>query len=100
MAIAAPDVSARARAAARELAPLGRARKDAALEAIAARIEQSVDAICETNELDLADARTAGTSGALLDRLTLDAPRVAALASAVRAVARLADPVGKKSTSW
>ncbi|MDX6527200.1 MAG: glutamate-5-semialdehyde dehydrogenase [Gaiellales bacterium] len=100
MAIAAPDVSARARAAARELAPLRRARKDAALEAIAARIEQSVDAICEANELDLADARTAGTSSALLDRLTLDAPRVTALASAVRAVARLADPVGETITGW
>jgi glutamate-5-semialdehyde dehydrogenase len=100
MAIAAPDVSTRARAAARELASAGRARKDAALEAIAARIEGSADAICEANELDLADARAAGTSGALLDRLMLDAARVAALAAAVRSVALLADPVGDTVTGW
>jgi glutamate-5-semialdehyde dehydrogenase len=100
MAIAAPDVSTRARAAARELASVGRARKDAALEAIAARIEGSADAICEANELDLADARAAGTSGALLDRLMLDAARVAALAAAVRSVALLADPVGDTVTGW
>ena len=100
MAIATPDVSVRARAAARELAAVGRARKDAALEAIAARIEASAEAICEANELDLADARAAGTSGALLDRLMLDAARVAALAAAVRAVALLADPVGDTVTGW
>jgi glutamate-5-semialdehyde dehydrogenase len=100
MAIATPDVSARARAAARELASIGRARKDAAVEAIAGRIEASAGAICEANELDLADARASGTSGALLDRLMLDAARVAGLATAVRAVALLADPVGDTVTGW
>ncbi len=100
MAIATPDVSVRARAAARGLASVGRARKDAALEAIAARIEGSADAICEGNELDLADARAAGTSGALLDRLMLDAARITALAAAVRSVALLADPVGDTVTGW
>jgi glutamate-5-semialdehyde dehydrogenase len=100
MAIATPDVSARARAAARELATAGRGRKDAALEAIAARIEGAADAICDANELDLADARATGTSGALLDRLMLDAARVAALAAAVRSVALLADPVGDTVSGW
>jgi glutamate-5-semialdehyde dehydrogenase len=100
MAIATPDVSVRARAAARELASVGRAHKDAALEAIAARIEGSADAICEGNELDLADARAAGTSGALLDRLMLDGARITALAAAVRSVALLADPVGDTVTGW
>jgi glutamate-5-semialdehyde dehydrogenase len=79
---------------------VGRAHKDAALEAIAARIEGSADAICEGNELDLADARAAGTSGALLDRLMLDGARITALAAAVRSVALLADPVGDTVTGW
>jgi glutamate-5-semialdehyde dehydrogenase len=100
MAIATPDVSARARAAARELAPLGRARKDAALESIARRIESATAAICEANEADVAEAVAAGTGPALVDRLTLDAPRVAALAAAVRAVAALGDPVGETVTGW
>ena len=100
MAIATPDVSLRARAAARQLAVAGRGQKDAALEAIALRIERSADAICEANEADVADARAADTSAALIDRLTLDAPRVAALAAAVRSVALLADPVGEIVTGW
>jgi glutamate-5-semialdehyde dehydrogenase len=100
MAIAAPDVSARARAAARELASAGRACKDAALEAIAIRIERASDAICEANESDVADAIESGTNAALVDRLTLDAARVADLAAAVRAVAALADPVGETVTGW
>ncbi|MEO9174419.1 MAG: glutamate-5-semialdehyde dehydrogenase [Gaiellales bacterium] len=100
MAIATPDVSTRARAAARQLASLGRARKDAALEAIALRIEQGSAAIREANEADVADAVAAGTSAALVDRLTLDGPRVGALAAAVRAVAALGDPVGETVAGW
>ena len=100
MAIATPDVSLRARAAARQLAVAGRGQKDAALEAIALRIERSVDAICEANEADVSDARAADTSAALIDRLTLDAPRVGALAAAVRSVALLSDPVGEIVTGW
>jgi glutamate-5-semialdehyde dehydrogenase len=100
MAIAIPDVAARARAAARELAALGRARKDAALEAIALRIEQGSAAICDANEADVAAAVAAGTNAALVDRLTLDGPRVSALAAAVRAVAALGDPVGETVAGW
>jgi glutamate-5-semialdehyde dehydrogenase len=100
MAIATPDVSLRARAAARQLAVAGRGQKDAALEAIALRIERSADAICEANEADVSDARAADTSAALIDRLTLDEPRVAALAAAVRSVALLSDPVGEIVTGW
>ena len=100
MAIATPDVSARARAAARRLAAIGRATKDAALEEIARRIEATSDAICEANEADVADAVAAGTSAALVDRLRLDAPRVAALATAVRSVAALSDPVGETVSGW
>jgi glutamate-5-semialdehyde dehydrogenase len=100
MAIATPDVSARARAAARELASVGRARKDAALEAVAVRIEHGADAIREANAADVADAIAAGTSAALVDRLTLDGPRIAALAAAVRAVSALGDPVGETVAGW
>jgi glutamate-5-semialdehyde dehydrogenase len=100
MAIATPDVSTRARAAARELASVGRARKDAALEAVAVRIEHAAGAIHEANAADVADAIAAGTSAALIDRLTLDGPRIAALAAAVRAVSALGDPVGETVAGW
>src|SRR3954468_3714846 len=101
MATAAPsDIGIRARLAARRLAPLGRADKDAALDRIAQRVLGGVDDILQANAVDVAAAEAAGTSGALLDRLTLDRPRVEALAAAVRAVAALPDPIGLVDSGW
>jgi glutamate-5-semialdehyde dehydrogenase len=101
MATAAPaDVGLRARRAARRLAPLGRAEKDAALLAVAAAVEQAREAILEANAADVAAAEADGTTGALLDRLRLDARRVAALAAAARDVAALPDPVGSVDDGW
>ena len=95
-----PSASTRARAAARTLALAGRAEKDAALEQIARRIEASAATILAANELDVAAARASGTPAALLDRLTLDHDRLAALAQAARSVAALADPIGEVVTGW
>ena len=94
------SASTRARRAARTLALLGRAEKDAALEQIARRIESSAAAILAANAADLAAARASGTSPALLDRLTLDEARLAGLAQAARAVAALEDPIGQVVTGW
>ncbi len=76
MAVTTESASSRARAAARTLATLGRGAKDAALEQIALALERESDAIVEANGEDLAAARAAGQTSALLDRLTLDAARV------------------------
>ncbi|MDO4254524.1 MAG: glutamate-5-semialdehyde dehydrogenase [Kocuria sp.] len=83
-----------ARAAARSLARVNRARKDAALLHIAQRIEQQADVIVGANKKDLARGRDNGTSTAMLDRLALDADRIAGLADALRELAALPDPVG------
>lgn len=56
--------------------------------------------ILGANAADVAAGRAAGLSTAMLDRLTLDAPRLAALADAVRAVAALPDPVGRTLRTW
>ena len=47
------------------------------------------------NAADVADARAAGTSAAMIDRLALDAARVAAMADGLRQAAALPDPVGE-----
>jgi glutamate-5-semialdehyde dehydrogenase len=86
------DLPARARAAARRLAALDTAAKDAGLAAIAAAIERDSDEILAANALDVAAAT--GQRPAIVDRLTLDAGRVAALAAAVRDVIALPDPIG------
>ena len=100
MAVTTESPSARARAAARTLATLGRGAKDAALEQIAVALERETAAIVEANAEDLAAARAAGQSSALIDRLTLDAGRVLELCDAVRAIAALEDPVGDVVSGW
>jgi glutamate-5-semialdehyde dehydrogenase len=71
------------------------AEKDAALERVGALLRDRTEAIIAANSLDLAAGREAGLGTGLLDRLTLDEQRVAALADAVLAVIGLTDPVGE-----
>lgn len=85
----------RARAAAADIAPLPRAAKDSALLAIADALEARTDLVVTANAEDIARARTAGTSEAIIDRLTLTPERVRAIAADVRDVAALPDPVGE-----
>ncbi|MEU1166032.1 glutamate-5-semialdehyde dehydrogenase [Streptomyces sp. NPDC005921] len=85
----------RAKAAAADLAPLPRAVKDDALLAIADALEVRTSEIVEANAKDIAKARENGTSEAIVDRLTLTPERVRAIASDVRDVAKLPDPVGE-----
>lgn len=84
-----------AKDASRSTGLLSDAAKSRALRAIAAAIENDADAVVAANAEDLERGRAEGLSGSLLDRLRLDQPRVAALASAVRDIAALPDPVGR-----
>ncbi|WP_029937098.1 glutamate-5-semialdehyde dehydrogenase [Sphingomonas sp. UNC305MFCol5.2] len=89
------DMAARARTASRRLAAMTSDQKSRALLAAAAAIREASDAIVAANAEDMVAAQASGLSGALLDRLRLDASRVEATAAGVEAVARLDDPVGK-----
>ena len=89
------EVCRGARDAARGLAVLDTAAKDAALHAIAGALEERTPEILEANARDLSAGREAGLSAALMDRLALDEARVAAMAAGVRAIAALGDPVGE-----
>jgi glutamate-5-semialdehyde dehydrogenase len=89
--IAAPRADVRG--AARRLAAIPTAERDAALERIAQGLERRCDEILAANAIDAEAA--AGERPAIRDRLALDPARVATLAGAVRAVARLTDPVGE-----
>lgn len=84
-----------ARAAAYTVADLSTAEKNQVLMTIADRLEAESAHILAANELDLADARQNGMSAALLDRLTLNPQRLGSIASDVRQVCQLADPVGQ-----
>ena len=84
-----------ARAAARELAKLTTAEKNACLLAMAAALEQNAAALKQANVLDMDVAAKSGLSPAMLDRLKLDDKRIAGMARGLREVAALPDPVGK-----
>ncbi|MFT4287868.1 glutamate-5-semialdehyde dehydrogenase [Nocardioides sp.] len=89
------EVALRARAASYDLALTSRAVKDAALEAMAAALSSSTDAVLTANAEDVARAVEAGTPAGIVDRLRLDPSRIAGMAQGLRDVAALPDPVGE-----
>jgi len=89
------DICLQARDAARALAALDTDTKNAALIAIADALIARSDEILEANARDLEAGHAAGLDAALLDRLALDAGRIAGIAAGTRAIAALPDPVGE-----
>jgi glutamate-5-semialdehyde dehydrogenase len=89
------EMGRRAKTAAHALAKATTAQKNAALHAIADRLEANQDAILAANKLDIEEARANGTDAAwIIDRLDL-AKRMKGMIADVRKVADLPDPVGK-----
>jgi glutamate-5-semialdehyde dehydrogenase len=84
----------RARTAAGIMALASDADKAAALTNAAAAIRNDAALIIAANAKDMEHGRTKGLSSAMLDRLKLDDARLAGIADAVEAVAKLPDPVG------
>ena len=84
----------RCRDAAQQVAQLPTDAKNALLRAMAASLEADKGAILAANAKDMAAAEGKGITGAMLDRLRLDPQRLASIASALREVAELPDPVG------
>ena len=84
-----------AKAASWQLALLSSREKNQVLEKIADYLETQTDDILRANAEDLAEARANGLSEAMLDRLALTPARLNGIASDVRQVCNLADPVGQ-----
>ena len=88
-------LAAAGRTAQRVLAGLDSASKAAALRAAAAALRGAETAVLAANARDMTAGAAAGLSGAMLDRLKLDPPRVEAIAKALDQIAALPDPVGQ-----
>ncbi|MCX7112426.1 MAG: glutamate-5-semialdehyde dehydrogenase [Proteobacteria bacterium] len=88
-------VGEKARSTSRLIGRAETAAKNRALLAIANRLEAGTDALVSENAKDLEAGRAKGMDAAMLDRLTLSAKSVKAMADGVREVAALADPVGE-----
>ena len=76
------------------------AQKNAALLAMADEVIAQRDAILAANEQDLIRAQANGLAGAMFERLTLNPQRIEAMASGIRKVAELPDPVGETIQQW
>jgi glutamate-5-semialdehyde dehydrogenase len=100
IAAAMAEIGRSARAAARTLALAPAAQKDEALGAMAGAVRAQSARILAANAEDVAEAKASGMTPAFLDRLTLNAARVEAVATAIEAVRALKDPVGSVTESW
>jgi glutamate-5-semialdehyde dehydrogenase len=89
------SVGQAARAASRAMAVASTAAKDAALLAMAKAIRDNKETLLAANAADVAEAKTNGLDAAMIDRLTLGAKSVEAMAQGLEQVAGLADPVGE-----
>jgi glutamate-5-semialdehyde dehydrogenase len=84
-----------AKAAARRLATCNTEVKNAALNGLADALLAHQDEILQANRRDTDRGRADGLSDTVLDRLTLNAERLAGIAKDTRTVAMLPDPVGE-----
>jgi len=89
-----------ARSAAASLAMTSGEQRDSALRAAAAILRERQERIITANAQDLAAAEARGLSGAMIDRLLLDADRIEAMAAGLESVARLDNPVGRVLAEW
>ena len=89
------DIARRAKVAARSLATASTDTKNRALEAIADALLVNQQRILTANQADVDREREAGLDEGLLDRLALDEGRLRGIASALRDLATLPDPVGE-----
>jgi glutamate-5-semialdehyde dehydrogenase len=94
------EIGRDARRAARALALAPASQKNKALAAMAEAIRGSRADILAANAEDLADAAASNTNPAFLDRLTLNADRIEAMAEGFEVIRKLKDPVGTVLASW
>jgi glutamate-5-semialdehyde dehydrogenase len=84
-----------AKAASYQLASLDASVKNTWLTESADALIASADLIMEANQQDLAAAPEYGLTPAAIDRLRLDTERITAIATGLREIAMLPDPVGE-----
>jgi glutamate-5-semialdehyde dehydrogenase len=84
-----------ARAASRPLALVPVSTKNSFLSYLAQWLIANQEAIIAANRQDIADARSAGLSDAMIDRLTLTPERISGMAADLQQVISLPDPVGE-----
>ncbi len=94
------ELGVRAKSASRVLATTSTAVKDDALRTAADLLVDRSAELLEANAVDVARAESEGVSATVVDRLRLTAAKVEGMASGLRQVASLPDPVGEVLDGW
>lgn len=89
------NLGANAKAASYKLQKMNEEQKNYALICVADAIEQESGRILYANDIDVSKAEDAGVSPAMIDRLRLDEKRISAMATGIRQIVELKDPVGE-----
>lgn len=89
------NIGINAKNAAKILSVASSDAKNAALNKIADALEENAQTIIEKNNIDIENGRNSGLSDSMLDRLMLNKERIEKIASAIRDIVALDDPVGK-----
>lgn len=89
------ELGKRAKSAERILMTASTEVKNSALQNIADALREKSEKILAANAIDIENAKKNNMKSSLVDRLALDEKRVLSMASGVREVALLPDPVGK-----
>lgn len=90
----------KAKKASYKLANLSSLIKDDALKKMSELLIKEKAKILEANAIDVQNAVDRGIKGALIDRLTLNEKRIAAMAEGLLQIAALPDPVGEVVSMW
>ncbi len=90
------EIGRAARAAFRQTANATTDTKNGALNALADTIDSNRKVILDANRMDIAAARSAAMSDALIDRLTLTERGLESIAADLRRLTELPDPVGER----
>ncbi|MGB1953536.1 MAG: glutamate-5-semialdehyde dehydrogenase [Candidatus Puniceispirillum sp.] len=94
------DMVAAARLAQKTLGQSTHDARRSALLKSAELIRANSDTIITTNAKDVQKATENGVSAAFIDRLTLNAERIDAMAAGLEAIASLDDPIGNELARW
>jgi len=93
-------IGMQAKAAAARLAYASSEQKEEALMLAADAVQRQSAEIIAANAEDLAFGRDKGLSDPMMDRLMLDSDRIRGICTALRDVAKQADPVGRELDAW
>lgn len=89
------ELGLKVKKASKEVAKLSTADKNVFLQNLADSLIENTDRIISENEKDLANALEHGISEIMVDRLRLNAQRISDMATGLRQVAELPDPIGQ-----